>query len=120
VTLPPDLALHLALDSGDVAVRGMAGGVRLRLGAGDARVQAPAGDLDLQVAVGDLDATLASPSLGEVHLASSVGDTRLWMHGGWVDQPREPGPGNHIALHGTGQFSVHAAVEVGDVEVRLP
>ena len=117
--LPPGARAEVELGSGDVVVEGIAGGVEVRLGAGDVRVSAPSGDLDVTVDVGDIDVRLGSLSTREVELTADVGDTRLWVAGNRVEHAREPGPGNHTSLRGSGQYAVRARVTVGDVAVRV-
>jgi hypothetical protein len=119
VEVPVGARVAVRLDSGDVTIRGVTGGVRVRLGAGDASVLAPEGDLDVEVAVGKVDITFGSSSTREVELASQVGDTKLWVAGNRIEHPREPGPGNRTSLHGSGRYRVEASVSVGDVVVRI-
>jgi hypothetical protein len=119
VELPAGKRAVVRLDSGDVTVTGVAGGVEVRLGAGDVVVRAPQGDLDVTVGVGDIDVRLASLSTRDVVLEAQVGDTELWVAGNRVRHAREPGPGNHTSLRGSGRFDVRANVSVGDVAVRI-
>ena len=120
IELPEAVALKVGLDAGDIQVQGVGGGVHLRLGAGDASVAVPGGSLDLAIEVGDLIASIGSRSLGEVRLASTVGDARLYVHGARFEHESEAGPGDHVAMHGSGRDSVRAEVTVGDVEVKVP
>jgi hypothetical protein len=119
VEVPATAKVDVQLDSGDLEVTGVGGGVRAELGAGDLLVRVPQGDLDLRVGVGEIEASLASRSTARVALESTVGDARLWVGGSRIEHAREPGPGNHVSLSGSGRYAVRASVDVGDVSVRV-
>ena len=119
VEVPRRLAMKLAMDSAEVVIDGIEGGVRLRLGHGKAEVDVPRGDLDLEVTVGNIDAQLHNADLGQLRLASEVGDTKLWLDGRRIKHPKPPGPGNHIKIEGNGPDEVRVRVTVGDARLTV-
>ena len=119
IDVPMRLGLQVHMDSAEIEVSGLEGGVVLRLGHGEAKVDVPRGDLDLEVTVGNIEAQLRQTDLGELRLASEVGDTRLWLDGRRVKHPKPPGPGSHIKIEGDGPDEVHVRVTVGDAKLTV-
>lgn len=119
LTVPPRLAVRLAMARADTEVIGVAGGVEVSIGNGSADVDVPGGDLDVEVTVGRADVRTGSDTVRRLSLRSEVGDTRLWMNGLKVDHPDPPGPGSRISMSGQGSDTIEVFVRVGDASLRV-
>lgn len=119
IEIPRHLGVAIVMDSAEVEVRDLEGGVDVSLGHGAAEVDVPSGPLDLEVTVGKIDARVRDGQIGKLSLSSQVGDTRLWLDGDRVRYPRPPGPGSEVEIDGDGKNDVRVHVRVGDASLRV-
>lgn len=115
--LPARLALGLDVGVGDVAVRGVGGGVTVDSGVGDVRLEVPGGDLAVDTGVGDVTIRSTAAAYGHVSGSGGVGDARIRVHGETLGKGGFVG--SEASWRGDGPGSIKADTGVGDITVEL-
>jgi DUF4097 and DUF4098 domain-containing protein YvlB len=102
VTVPPNLAVRLDSDTGDVEVTGPVGNVTASTDIGDVRIEGAKADrVDASASTGDIDVELASPPR-DVAARSSTGDVVVVL----------PADGT--------SYDVRTSTSTGDATVTVP
>ena len=114
VEIPAALRVAAQMDRADVRVDGVGGGVELDIGNGTVRVAVPQGDLRAHVEKGDVIAVSRTRSPGRIRVEAEVGRVELRMFGGLVRHTPPPGPGDWIAVDGSGVDDMSVTSTVGN------
>lgn len=117
ITTPPDVAVTVGGDIGDVAVSGVENDVTIKTAIGDVTVTCPddAGPVQVVSGVGDIRVQNAR---GGLKAASEVGDIHVSAAGA-VDARSDVGDVHLRMLPGKSE-AIRAASDVGDVVVHIP
>ena len=117
IGMPPQIALALDHDVGDIAVMGIRAGVEIDSGVGDIEIDAVDGDVVVDLGVGTAAVLGNASAYQSAEAASGVGDARLTVLG---ERVSSGGFVSHAASwSGGGTYRVEVSVGVGDAVVTL-
>lgn len=117
VRVPARFSADVDMAVGQMAVRGVSGGVDADLAVGEIDIEVPGGRIHAEVNVGEVSIETGTDSPGDIELGANVGDVSLQLDGYRVPAERGFGPGAEIDMRRDGRDDIEASVNVGDVRV---
>jgi hypothetical protein len=119
IRMPATLIARVQLDVGDLAVRGVVGGVHADIQHAGKITGTAGGNIDVAVGVGDIRLTSTRGDYELIDLTSDVGKARLSVGGYHVPPESRPGSRSHLRVTGRGSNQFRASSKVGNVEIQV-
>lgn len=126
VNLPARLLVSAEMQEGEIAIKGMQGGVKAHLNAGETVIQDSVGDVQAGVTYGRLHVISDSAKPGIITLTSGHGLAVMDWNGKYYGPPETHGFmshvhlfGNDLAEHGGGTDNLDLSVHYGEVDLRI-
>ena len=118
--IPAHLRVEAKVGVGDMNVEGVRAGIKAKVGVGALKIDVPEGDINAESGVGKVTVKSATNSYANVDLRANVGSGSVRIDGRLSrQQDRPPGPGERIALTGSGRDQIQIRSGVGDAELTI-
>jgi len=119
VQMPPIMYLKLAVDTGEVNVGGVAGGMDVNINVGNLGINVPYGALHAKVGVGAIEARAHVLDYGAVLLATDIGTVELTVNEAAAGTVQRTGAGARVDYQGKGTNVIDLSSGTGKVSLAL-
>ncbi|MGH8398450.1 MAG: hypothetical protein ACRETA_09435 [Gammaproteobacteria bacterium] len=119
IAVPVSVHINSHLSIGEMAVKGISGGVDANLNVGKVLLDVPGGPLKITANVGKIQATAHSLNYSDVTLSANVGKIVLTVDGVSVGDHQASGAGDALSFKGGGKDTINLQVNTGKIDVAL-